>query len=74
MSAISPRRSPRRRSIPSQHGGKTYEIGGPQVMTMRELQRGDPAKPTGQTPELVDMPDFIAPASVARSACCPARR
>ena len=33
MSPTSARRSPRRRSIPAAHGGKTYELGGPQVLT-----------------------------------------
>ena len=46
---------------PEQHGGKTYEIGGPQVMTMRELHAAI-LEATGQTPELVDMPNFMASA------------
>ena len=44
---------------PQQHGGKTYEIGGPHVMTMRELHAAI-LESTGQTPELVDMPNFMA--------------
>ena len=44
---------------PGQHGGKTYEIGGPQVMSMRELHAAI-LESTGQSPELVDMPDFAA--------------
>src|SRR5215210_5139861 len=36
---------------PDRHGGKTYEIGGPQVMTMRELHSAI-LESTGQTPEL----------------------
>ena len=44
---------------PEKHGGKTYEIGGPQVLTMRELHAAI-LESTGQQPELVDMPDFIA--------------
>ncbi len=46
---------------PEQHGGKTYEIGGPHVMTMRELHSAI-LDATGQTPELVDMPNFMAKA------------
>ena len=46
---------------PGQHGGKTYEIGGPHVMTMRELHAAI-LESTGQTPELVDMPNFMASA------------
>jgi NADH dehydrogenase len=46
---------------PQQHGGKTYEIGGPHVMTMRELHAAI-LESTGQTPELVDMPNFMATA------------
>jgi uncharacterized protein YbjT (DUF2867 family) len=46
---------------PRAHGGKTYELAGPEVLTMRELnvQIADMA---GQSPELVDVPDFIASA------------
>jgi NADH dehydrogenase len=44
---------------PGRHGAKTYEIGGPQVMTMRELNEAV-LDVTGETPDLVDMPDFLA--------------
>ena len=44
---------------PGQFGGATYEIGGPQVMTMREINQAV-LEVTGETPDLVDMPDFIA--------------
>ena len=44
---------------PARHGGKTYEIAGPQVMTMRELNAAI-AKAAGQSPDLVDVPDFAA--------------
>ena len=49
---------------PERHAGKTYEIGGPEVMTMRELTRriGELA---GQERELIDMPAF-ASAAMAR--------
>ncbi|HUE79671.1 MAG TPA: complex I NDUFA9 subunit family protein [Sphingomicrobium sp.] len=44
---------------PKRFGGETYEIVGPQVVTMRELHVAIFAA-TGQNPELVDMPDAIA--------------
>lgn len=43
---------------PGRFGGKTYEIGGPQVMSMVELHRAV-LDITGQTPEIVRIPDFI---------------
>ncbi|MEO7654092.1 MAG: sugar nucleotide-binding protein, partial [Sphingomicrobium sp.] len=42
---------------PGTHGAKTYEIGGPEVMSMVGLQRAIFAI-TGQSPELVELPDF----------------
>ena len=44
---------------PLAHGGKTYEIGGPQVMSMVELHRAI-LELTGQTPDIVDVPDIFA--------------
>lgn len=44
---------------PAAHRGNCYEIGGPQVMTMRELTAAVRAA-AGQSTELVDMPDFAA--------------
>lgn len=44
---------------PKTHGGKTYELAGPEVMTMRELNE-KVAKMAGHNPEIVDVPDFIA--------------
>jgi NADH dehydrogenase len=44
---------------PERYGGKTYEIGGPHAMSMRELHAAV-LEATGQKPELVDMPDFIS--------------
>lgn len=44
---------------PASHAGQTYEIGGPQVMTMRELTAAI-ATAADQSTELVDMPDFAA--------------
>ena len=40
------------------HGEKIYELAGPDVMTMRELNR-EIAALAGQSPILVDMPDFM---------------
>ena len=58
---------------PRRFGGKTYEIGGPQVMSMVELHRAI-LEITGQEPEIVHMPDFFAQAAGEASAGCPARR
>ncbi len=44
---------------PGRHGGKTYELAGPDVMTMRDLN-GRIAAMAGQSPELVVVPDFAA--------------
>ena len=44
---------------PDRYGGKTYEIGGPHAMSMRELHAAV-LEATGRKPELVDMPDFMA--------------
>ena len=41
------------------HGGKTYELAGPEVFTMRELNAAIAAI-AGQSPGLVDVPDFMA--------------
>lgn len=46
---------------PQRHGGKTYELAGPEVLTMRELNR-DIAEMAGKDPELIDVPDFAASA------------
>jgi len=44
---------------PAAHGGKIYEIGGPQVMTMEELYQAA-AQASGRDPELVQMPGFAS--------------
>jgi len=44
---------------PPRFGGKTYEIGGPQVMSMVELHHAI-LELTGQGPEIVHTPDFVA--------------
>ena len=43
---------------PQAHGGKTYEIAGPQVLTMTELHKAI-LELTGQKPELVELPDLF---------------
>jgi NADH dehydrogenase len=43
---------------PRKHAGKTYEIGGPQVMSMAELHHAI-LEITGQKPEVVALPDFV---------------
>ncbi len=40
-------------------GGKTYEVGGPQLMSMVELHRSI-LELTGQDPEIVHVPDLVA--------------
>ena len=44
---------------PAKHGGKTYEIGGPETMTMRALHEAILAA-SGQRTDLVDLPDVAA--------------
>lgn len=44
---------------PKKHGGKTYELAGPDVMTMRDMN-AEIAAMADQSPELIDVPDFIA--------------
>ena len=43
---------------PARHGGQTYEIGGPQVLSMRELTV-EILKAAGREPGLVEVPDPI---------------
>jgi NADH dehydrogenase len=43
-------------SDPRAHGGKTYELGGPQVLTMRELMQWI-NETTGHNRMLIDVPD-----------------
>jgi NADH dehydrogenase len=43
---------------PKAHGAKTYEIGGPQVMSMVELHRAI-LELTGQKPEVLPLPDLF---------------
>ena len=44
---------------PQTHGGKTYEMGGPEVMTMEQLFAAA-ARAAGREPELVEMPNFAS--------------
>jgi len=44
---------------PGVHGGKTYELAGPEAMSMRELNERI-AKMAGCTPDLIEVPDFVA--------------
>jgi uncharacterized protein YbjT (DUF2867 family) len=44
---------------PRTHGGKTYEIGGPQVMTMEDIY-AICARSAGREPELLDLPNFAS--------------
>ncbi len=46
---------------PQTHGGKHYELGGPQALSMLELNRWI-AKTTGRDPVFVKVPDFAAKA------------
>jgi NADH dehydrogenase len=43
---------------PGKHGGKTYELGGPQVLTMRELMEWV-CETTGRARPLLDIPDPV---------------
>ena len=51
---------------PRAHAGRTYELGGPQILTMRGLIEWV-CRTTGRNPSLVDVPDPIA-AAIARVA------
>jgi NADH dehydrogenase len=44
---------------PGTHGGKTYELAGPEAMTMRELNL-KVAELAGCHPDLIEVPDFAA--------------
>lgn len=44
---------------PAKHAGKTYEIGGPDVLTMRQLT-AEIARLAGQDTSLIDLPDGIS--------------
>ena len=44
---------------PRTHGGKTYELGGPQVMTMEDIY-STCARSAGREPDLVELPNFAS--------------
>jgi NADH dehydrogenase len=44
---------------PGTFGGKTFEIGGPQVMTMEDIY-ATCARAAGREPDLVEMPNFAS--------------
>ena len=44
---------------PRTHAGQTYELAGPDILTMRQLH-SEIAEMAGQSPALIDMPDFMA--------------
>ena len=44
---------------PARFGGHDYDLGGPETLTMRELNARI-ATYAGQSPEMIDVPDFIA--------------
>ena len=44
---------------PAKHGGKTYELGGPEALTMRQLNE-QVAALSGQNPSLADVPNIVA--------------
>ncbi len=44
---------------PRTHGGKTYELGGPQILSMRELMEWI-SQTTGHNRPLIDVPDPVA--------------
>ena len=44
---------------PERHGGTTYELGGAETLTMRALNERIAAM-AGQSPDFVDLPDFVA--------------
>lgn len=46
---------------PGRFGGETFELGGPDVMTMHELNRAI-ATAAGRSPEIIDLPDFLGDA------------
>jgi uncharacterized protein YbjT (DUF2867 family) len=46
---------------PEEHGGRTYELGGPDVMTMHQLNAAI-AEAAGQKPQIIDLPDFVGEA------------
>jgi uncharacterized protein YbjT (DUF2867 family) len=54
---------------PGAHAGRTYELGGPEVVTMAALHRWL-ADAIGRRPEIVELPDFVG-AAIARAGFLP---
>lgn len=54
---------------PAVHGGRTYELGGPDIVTMAELNRFI-ARETGRTPHFVEVPDRLG-ALIAKAGFLP---
>ncbi|MGV3511255.1 MAG: complex I NDUFA9 subunit family protein [Novosphingobium sp.] len=52
------------------HGGKTYELAGPEVITMGDLNRRI-AKAAGRTPVLLELPDAVSGAFAALTGWLP---
>lgn len=52
------------------HAARTYELGGPQILTMRELLEWI-AKSIGRSPLLIDMPDVLAGAMASATGWLP---
>jgi hypothetical protein len=66
MSAMSPRPSSRRLRQRRPSAGKTFELGGPQVLTIRELLRcASPTRSAAIRHLFVELPDFVARRSLA---------
>ena len=55
---------------PAKHGGKTYELTGPDVLTMGELNRMI-AKAAGRSPAFIDLPDPVSGAIAALTGWLP---
>ena len=55
---------------PGRHGGKTYELVGPDVMTMGELNR-QIAAAQGRSPVFIDLPDPVSAAFAAATGWLP---
>jgi uncharacterized protein YbjT (DUF2867 family) len=55
---------------PQAHGGKTYELGGPEVISMGSLNRWI-AKATGRKRAFLDLPDFVARTMAAATGWLP---
>lgn len=57
-------------AAPGVHGGKTYELAGPEVVTMGDLNRRI-AKAAGRSPVLIELPDAVSGAIAALTGWLP---